>query len=240
VGSIYFVRHAQASFGTDIYDRLSPLGHEQAQLAGEYFARLRVGIVQVLCGSLKRQQDTAAEIARRLRTPAGQELEVQSDIRLDELDFDRQFERIVPLLDDSDGELKVLRSQANSSSRSYQKLLKRVFQHWQEAQERAPELETWEEFSARTTEVLHDAVRTTGPGASTVIVTSGAVIAAITQQVLGLPRSGVYPLFESMLNCSVTHLLYDRQRVSLSSFNDCSYLTAFHPANEGRSLLTYR
>ena len=31
------VRHAQASFGTDDYDRLSELGHRQAGWLGEYF-----------------------------------------------------------------------------------------------------------------------------------------------------------------------------------------------------------
>ena len=34
---IVLVRHAQASFGTDDYDRLSPLGHQQAAWLAEYF-----------------------------------------------------------------------------------------------------------------------------------------------------------------------------------------------------------
>src|SRR5690606_40460973 len=35
---ILLVRHAQASFGTDDYDRLSELGRQQARWLGEYFA----------------------------------------------------------------------------------------------------------------------------------------------------------------------------------------------------------
>jgi broad specificity phosphatase PhoE len=35
---IYVVRHGQASFGTDDYDRLTEIGFAQARLLGAYFA----------------------------------------------------------------------------------------------------------------------------------------------------------------------------------------------------------
>ena len=41
MGSMYLVRHAQASFGTDDYDRLTETGFTQARLLGAYFARSR-------------------------------------------------------------------------------------------------------------------------------------------------------------------------------------------------------
>ena len=36
MGTLYLVRHGQASFGADDYDQLSPLGHQQAVRLGEY------------------------------------------------------------------------------------------------------------------------------------------------------------------------------------------------------------
>ena len=37
MGSLYLVRHGQASFGADNYDKLSELGHRQCVRLGEYF-----------------------------------------------------------------------------------------------------------------------------------------------------------------------------------------------------------
>ena len=38
MGTLYLVRHGQASFGEDDYDKLSELGHRQSRRLGEYFA----------------------------------------------------------------------------------------------------------------------------------------------------------------------------------------------------------
>ena len=37
---ITFVRHGQASYGSDNYDKLSELGHKQTRLLGEYFKKI--------------------------------------------------------------------------------------------------------------------------------------------------------------------------------------------------------
>src|SRR5690606_40114909 len=59
---VYFVRHAQASFGSRNYDQLSELGRQQARWLGEWFAEHDVRFSRVLAGTLVRQQDTAREI----------------------------------------------------------------------------------------------------------------------------------------------------------------------------------
>jgi broad specificity phosphatase PhoE len=58
---IYLIRHAQAG-SRDNYDVLSELGHEQARLLGEHFAREGVHIGAVYAGGMRRQSHTA-EIA---------------------------------------------------------------------------------------------------------------------------------------------------------------------------------
>jgi len=58
---IYLIRHAQAG-SRDNYDVLSELGHEQAHLLGEHFAREAVNIGAVYAGGMRRQSHTA-EIA---------------------------------------------------------------------------------------------------------------------------------------------------------------------------------
>jgi broad specificity phosphatase PhoE len=240
MGCIYLVRHAQASFGSGVYDRLSAFGREQATLAGTYLARVPGGIASLHCGSLERQRDTAAGIVRSLHAALGQQLEVRLDSRFNEIDLDQQFGRIFPMLSDPDGQLKSLVPLANSSSRAFQKLYKEIFLHWQGLSDKIPDCESWSQFSTRASAAIRDVARAAEPGANSVIVTSAAVIAAVTQQLLGLPAAGVYPLIEAMLNCSVTQLVHDRQRISLATFNDCSYLVALKSTHDGRSILTYR
>ena len=38
MGTIYLVRHGQASFGSDDYDQLSPLGEEQSWHLGQWLS----------------------------------------------------------------------------------------------------------------------------------------------------------------------------------------------------------
>ena len=60
MGRILLVRHGQASLMEDDYDRLSPLGHKQGEVAGRWLAA-RLGTPQlVVTGTLQRQRDTSA------------------------------------------------------------------------------------------------------------------------------------------------------------------------------------
>ncbi len=59
MGSIYLIRHGQASFGADDYDMLSPLGVRQAQVVGQHLVDLDLRFDRCISGDLLRQQDTA-------------------------------------------------------------------------------------------------------------------------------------------------------------------------------------
>ena len=59
MGSIYLIRHGQASFGADDYDVLSPTGIRQAEILGDHLLNLGVRFDRVLSGGLRRQQHTA-------------------------------------------------------------------------------------------------------------------------------------------------------------------------------------
>jgi len=61
------VRHSQASFFTDDYDRLSPTGIAQARLLGDYWARQGDAFGEVYVGPRRRQQQTAELVAARYR-----------------------------------------------------------------------------------------------------------------------------------------------------------------------------
>lgn len=74
LGSIYLIRHGQASFGAENYDVLSPLGVQQAEILGDYLIETGVTLNACFSGEMLRQTDTAlATLSRftdaRLATP---------------------------------------------------------------------------------------------------------------------------------------------------------------------------
>ena len=54
MGVLYLIRHGQASFGTDDYDRLSDLGHEQSRLAGRHLGGQGVHPIRIVHGQIGR------------------------------------------------------------------------------------------------------------------------------------------------------------------------------------------
>jgi broad specificity phosphatase PhoE len=70
LGSIYVVRHGQAAFGTDDYDRLTEVGFTQARLLGQYLGARRIRIDAIFTGTLRRQIETARGSMNISRTPS--------------------------------------------------------------------------------------------------------------------------------------------------------------------------
>ena len=69
--------------------------------------------------------------------------------------------------------------------------------------------------------------------------TSGGTIATLVAQVLGLTGEQTYQFYEPIFNCSVSQLFYSGTRVSLSYFNDRSFLQMLGEQH-GEELVTYR
>ncbi|MFZ1974119.1 MAG: phosphoglycerate mutase family protein, partial [Candidatus Acidiferrales bacterium] len=68
MGNLYLVRHGQASFLQQNYDKLSPVGEAQARLLGEYWARRGITFDRVCVGPRERQKDTVELVRAAYRT----------------------------------------------------------------------------------------------------------------------------------------------------------------------------
>ena len=87
MATIYIIRHGQASFGADGYDKLSELGCRQAEVTGEYLARAGIQFDTVYSGDLLRQRETCQlAISSQGREPAH-----HIDPRFNELRNDEQL-----------------------------------------------------------------------------------------------------------------------------------------------------
>jgi broad specificity phosphatase PhoE len=126
-----------------------------------------------------------------------------------------------------------------SSSKDYQKVIDAVFNYWVSADCNDDRLQSWADFSGGARQALADVMREQGGGKTVGIFTSGGTLATIVAQVLGLSGEQTYQLYEPVFNCSVSQLFYSGSRVSLSYFNDCSFLRVLGE-QQAENLVSYR
>jgi len=235
VASIYVIRHGQASFGEENYDKLSPLGCRQAEVLGEYLRDCGIHFDATYSGDLQRQHKTA------LLAAASQPNTVEHHIdpRFNEIQNEEQIEELLPTVLGSNPALQALVDRGLSSSKDYQKVLKEVFNYWVSPTCPESDIQSWSNFSGDVKDALSQIIKTQGSGKTIGLFTSGGTIATIVSHALGLGYEQVYNFYEPVINCSVTQLFYSGERVSLSYFNDHSFLDLLG-SQKDEKLVTYR
>jgi broad specificity phosphatase PhoE len=229
---IYLVRHGQASFGTGNYDQLSATGREQVQLLGAHFAELGDEIDRIYSGALNRQRETAELIGAQLapRTPP-----LSIEPAFDEYDSEAILHAFAASL--SPGQLAEAGWPGlRTDRRRFQFFLERAARAWVEAQIEAANMIPWSGFHARIIAAIESIMRTEGRSKTLVISTSGGVIGTIVAHVLGLANHIGIELNWAVHNASITRLIYNAEKVSLSMFNALPHLDR----SERRGLITYR
>ena len=224
MAEILLIRHGQASFGTDDYDRLSDLGHRQAKLAGEFLVRTGVKLDHAYTGDLLRQKQTYAGVAAAYKE-AGQELVAPIALMgYDETKNDEQVEVLLPQLLDADPKVAQYLENSSTDSKQFQKLIRAVFTYWQTIEGTQEGLESWPQFKGRVLEAFAQTLSTATSGTTSAVFTSGGVIATLVAHILRQSDIEVYPLYEPIINASITRILTNGRDVSISTFNEYSYL----------------
>lgn len=232
---IYLIRHGQASFGAQNYDKLSELGCRQAQVVGEYLRDSGIQFDAVYSGDLSRQRETASlAIASQAR-----EVPHHIDPRLNEIQNDEQLKYLLPELIKRQPSVQALVEKGLGSSKDYQKVIDAVFNYWVTPECNDPRIQSWADYSSGARQSMADIMHAHGSGQTIGIFTSGGTLATIVAQVLGLRGEQTYQLYEPIFNCSISQLFYSKAKVSLSYFNDCSFLR-MTGQQRGENLLSYR
>lgn len=222
------VRHGQASFGAERYDRLSPLGERQAEHLRQHFEAIGHLPHRLIAGRLDRQQSTARILA------GSRNVELVIDDAFDEYDAgtllrlhaERHGTSIADLMGD----------EGRIDARRFQRRLETVGLAWVAGELAAPTLERWPEFRSRVGRGLATVMDQAGRGTRVIVCTSAGVIGAAVGELLGLDDRETLKLSWSVHNSSMTQILFDGERRSLRCFNTVPHLE--HP--ERRNLLTYR
>jgi broad specificity phosphatase PhoE len=64
MSTLYLIRHSQASFLSENYDKLSPIGEQQATILGKYWATRKLKFDRLATGPRERQKQSAQLVGR--------------------------------------------------------------------------------------------------------------------------------------------------------------------------------
>ncbi len=240
MAEIICVRHGQASFGADNYDQLSERGYLQARLLGIHLSQAGTKLNKIISGSLQRQLQTAQGVIEVYQEKGLEVPEVCVDERWNELEAELQIKAFLPVLCETRPELDSLRRTSRTDSKSLQKLLEASFRYWVEENPEHELLESWKEAQSRIKSALKSIADQFESGATTAVFSSGGTISIAASGVLGLPDTHVYPLFEQLLNASMTKLIYTKEKVTLKSFNEHAYLEVIGSAEGHSDVISFR
>jgi broad specificity phosphatase PhoE len=233
------VRHGQASFFSDNYDQLSPLGEQQARLLGEYWVRRGVRFDEIYTGPRVRQIETAA-LAGEAFAKAGlpwpepqfmNELDEHQADRLIKLAMDdiiRQFPRIEPL-----HVAYRTAQEPRDRHRTFQLMFEQVVMLWVEGLVEAPAVEPWRAFQERVGTGLRRIMQSEQRGRNVAAFTSVGAVTIGLQIALGCTDRTALDLGWRLRNCSITDFVFSRDRLTLEGFNA-------YPHLDDEALWTYR
>jgi broad specificity phosphatase PhoE len=230
VGVIYVVRHGQAAFGTEHYDRLTEIGFTQARLLGGYFARRNVRFDAVFTGTLRRQTETAQGIFEGHAEPRSGPLQ-----------------ETFPGLDEYKPEALVMALTGNFPApaleaarrdpvvvREHFRVLREALLAWAEDRTQPLGMPVWKAFQDGAVAALIEA-RQRFPDGNVLIVSSGGPIAAAVAAALNAPPATAVELNLRIRNSSLTEFASTPRRHHLVSFNGLPHLDT----NPDPTLITY-
>ena len=241
MSEFYLVRHGQASFGADNYDKLSVLGHQQAVWLGEYFKERNISFDRVLVGDMVRHQETAEGICKGLCRDIA-DFEVLPE--LNEFDF---LGLVQAYLKDYPDLNPVNPVPGKPDAKDYFRLLKKAVHAWQQDQLSEPVTESWNDFKQRVKSVMtfiHKSsmnkagsdLNTAGPNSPDLsshgsgkkqrllVISSGGAKAMAIKHILGMEDDGVMRLNLQIKNTSVSHFYCSSEHILLTSFNHVPHL----------------
>lgn len=215
MAELLVIRHAQASFGADDYDRLSDLGHRQSELAGQTLRDAGWTPDRLVTGTLKRQQETLRSMgfADSPDTHPG----------FNEYDFhdllNTRFGGQVP-------------DPVRHDRKTHFRTLRETILDWQGGGLSGAH-ESWKAFVDRVDAARLFATQT--DARRVLVISSGGPIGQLVSRSLGAPPAQMIALNLQVKNTSWTRFFFSRESFFLHEFN----ATPHFSTQESAKLLTY-
>ena len=232
VGSIYLIRHGQASFGADDYDVLSPLGVQQASIVGQHLVDMGLEFDRCLSGDLLRQQHTAQHAMAQFDSAPALEI----DTAFNEFDAFAVVKALVPALLPEQPEALAVFNNPTADPVAFQHFFDLIIKRWITGAYDTPELESWLDFVARVRGGLDRLLDSSNEQQNIVVFTSGGTLTALLHLLTHIPANDAFKLTWHIANTSLSRLKFSGREVTLASFNSHAHLQLLKTP----SLITYR
>ncbi|AWL28845.1 histidine phosphatase family protein [Acinetobacter defluvii] len=221
--TIYLVRHGQASFGAESYDKLSCHGEQQAKVLGQFFRNILKEQPYVVAGSMQRHQQTA-EFALAECFP---ETQIHINPAWNEFNHQQVFAQYDPRFN----EPHLLKQEVakEQSPRAYlAKIFDGAIERWTGGDFHHEYDESWPNFKNRVESALQnlcDELAKTKPRYA-VVFTSGGVISVAAGKVMELNVNRTFALNWAIANSSLTTMRLVGNEPQLLSLNEHHFLKA--------------
>lgn len=230
MSTLYLIRHAQASFLSENYDKLSPLGETQAAHLGEYWASRNALFDRACQGPCLRHRETAALVRQAYANANLNFPEPETLPEFDEYQGEEVLRASLPALLETDQSIRNLHAAFESAFErqakrpAFQKLFEAVISKWVRGELAPPNVEPWLDFCARVNSGLTRFLIAGAPSERVAIFSSGGPIAVAMQRALNLSSEKTLQVSWMSRNCSWSEFLYSADRFTLSSFNVHAHL----------------
>ena len=230
MSTLLLVRHAQASFFEEDYDRLSELGETQARCLGRYLAERNIAFDQVFTGPARRHRRTADLVGVEL-VAAG--LPWSEPIVLPELHEHKADELLKKSADDlsrrdaSFAQLVAAYRDARERAeinRAFQKLFEAVVHLWSENALGVDGIEPWTQFTARVERGIGSIVGGQQRSRRVLAFSSVGPITIFLKHALATTDRKALELGWRLRNCSMTEFVFTDGRITLDCFNALPHL----------------
>ena len=224
MSELIFVRHGQASFGSESYDKLSEQGVEQVRILADHFQQLGESFHHLYSGDLQRQQETAAVLKPLLLDASG---EHRVNAALNEYNGDplvRMYLRDFAHEAGADAQVKF----PIKDNSQFQRLIEAATMKWIRGELHPTDEDTgfeyYQDFKNRVQGAVDELMARHTSGSKVLVASSGGVIAMSLQRVLQFPDEQVIATNWMLHNSSVTRIKYGNGKMSLTLFNSLAHL----------------
>jgi len=236
MSELILVRHGQASFGAESYDKLSDKGVEQVKILSQHWQALGERFDHIYSGTLLRQRETAHELLPLVKGEPTASVQLTG---FNEYNGDPLIRAHLRDMREA-GDLSGPAQWPIQDERLFQRIFEKATARWivddLDPRDDIADFERWSDFKARVYAALDEVMARHGSGSRVIISTSGGVIAMALQRVLNFPDDQVIATNWMVRNSAVSRIIYGRGKLSLTQFNNLAHLET----PEKQQLITFR
>jgi len=210
MAQLYVIRHAQASFGSDNYDKLSELGHKQSVLLGQYWAQRKLSFDALITGDMRRHKQTAKGIVDEIKVGT-----TICDNSWNEFDFDAIMIAYLSLFPEQ-------KPAPESPRKEWYRVLKKAMLAWAKNELTDLQTESWEAFCYRVQQGMQNILSSGHKNVA--LVSSGGAMAVMLKTVLNTSVEQSIAFNLQIKNTSINHFFFGANGYQLSSFNNVPHL----------------